>query len=110
MRVEGLWGAEFFSPSGEGSSGVVAFRDGQCFGGDSAYYYAGNYIVSGATLTAELRVTHYHGEAIGVFGPVRDFRLRIMATVGDPWIMGQGSNPMYPHQVISFRLKRLLSF
>lgn len=74
MSVEGFWlmrttqhdSSEFTGP------GVIVLDTGKLFGGDSAYYYNGNYSVEAGNMTGEVRVkthTDYDG-LINVFGMV----------------------------------------
>lgn len=59
--LEALWTIEFEVAGGWQNGGVLVFETGRIFGGDSQYYYLGTFNASGGSVTAELRVTHYHG-------------------------------------------------
>jgi len=107
MRIDGLWGVEFFANTDQSGSGVIAFQNGQCFGGDTQYYYFGKYTLANDTIAVNLRVSHFHGEPSSIFGPIKHFHLSITARISEPWIMGQGQVAEIPYQRLSFRLKRL---
>lgn len=110
LRIEGLWSVEFFAANGESGAGVIAFRDYQCFGGDSRYYYRGNYTLTGDTLAVNMRVRHHAGDPANIFGLSKEFHLGITARVSEPWIMGQGVVVENPALRMSCRLKRLEFF
>jgi T3SS negative regulator,GrlR len=69
-QMEGLWTAEFGSSTGMSGGGVAVFRGGRIFGGDSFYYYAGAYTVSGLNFRATLSVVPFIQGAKSVFGTV----------------------------------------
>jgi hypothetical protein len=105
----GLWAVEFLSPAGASGTGVVVFRDGQICGGDSSYYYYGEYgaIPSTNTFRGRIKIKHHSGPQANIFGPVDEFHLNIEFSVREPWIMGQGVDPASPHRRVSLRLKYL---
>ena len=84
VAMEGLWTAEFGSGPGVFGSGVAVFRDGKILGGDSTYYYAGDFALDGNALVATLRISpHVHG-ARSVFGTVgKDLILKISGSLTD---------------------------
>jgi hypothetical protein len=43
MGIEALWSLEFVSTEDSYGAGVVIFETNKIFGGDSLYYYLGNY-------------------------------------------------------------------
>src|ERR1700682_522677 len=65
--MEGLWTAEFGSNSGMVGSGVAVFRDGKILGGDSNYYYIGEYELHGNSFKATLRISPFVAGAESVF-------------------------------------------
>jgi len=61
MSEEALWTIEFETAlRGWTNGGVVVLETGRLYGGDSQYYYLGKYHYA-QPITAEVRVTHYHG-------------------------------------------------
>lgn len=85
--IEALWSVEFAAtppsnaePSSEGA-GVVVFETGRVFGGDSRYYYAGNYSADAESITATIGVHHYAGERDSVFGDAPIYTLRVSGAI-----------------------------
>jgi hypothetical protein len=68
MSVEALWTMEFGSGEGWENGGVVVFETGRAFGGDSRYYYLGEFRTSGDRIEATLHIVHYHAEPRTPFG------------------------------------------
>ena len=72
--IEGLWSISFSTvdqPQEVVSGGVVVFETLRVFGGDSAYFYTGNYSsVNGNLVTASVSINHYFGPSLSVFGPL----------------------------------------
>lgn len=68
MSVEALWTMEFGSGEGWQNGGVVIFETGRVFGGDSRYYYLGEFSTSGNEITATLRIVHYHAKPETPYG------------------------------------------
>ncbi|MBL6752494.1 MAG: hypothetical protein ISP90_18395 [Nevskia sp.] len=76
--IEALWSVEFRSNApavNNAGSGIVVLETGRAFGGDSTYFYVGDYHLAGRAFTAGLTVTHYAGQLNAIFGPLRSFRL-----------------------------------
>lgn len=71
--IEALWSVEFYSLDACGSisngAGVVVFETGRIFGGDSRFFYIGNYEIKDGVATATLTSTHYAGPIESVIGP-----------------------------------------
>jgi hypothetical protein len=62
MTIEALWTVEIPDVKGGWiNGGVVVLETGRIFGGDSFYYFLGNYDVSGGNVSGTLNVTHYNG-------------------------------------------------
>ncbi len=84
--MEGLWTAEFGSSIGIFGGGAVVFRDGRIMGGDSTYYYTGEYSLRGNTLNITLTVSPFIEGAESVFKTVgREFTLDLVGS-----LIGQG--------------------
>ena len=71
MGIEALWSMRFGAEV-EGS-GVVVLETERIFGGDARYYYLGEYKVEGKTISAIVKVQHYHGEPRSIFGYQKRF-------------------------------------
>lgn len=65
--MDGLWTAEFGSSAGIFGGGVVVFREGKILGGDSTYFYTGDYRLQGSTFSATLKISPFIEGAESVF-------------------------------------------
>jgi hypothetical protein len=67
--VEGLYKATFETPFGKGS-GVMYFKGGELYGGNTALSYVGKYDIQGTTLNADFRVRRHTNDMMtaSVFG------------------------------------------
>jgi hypothetical protein len=85
--LEGQYSAIFFeadpklaTPGREFGRGVVEFREGKVFGGDSGYQYLGSYELldetgfSGSITVAPHTAQRLHGSAFGARGSTLDIR------------------------------------
>ncbi len=92
LNMEGFWTAEFGSSTGIFGGGAVVFREGKLMGGDSTYYYTGEYAVSGNTFKATLRLSPFIEGAESVFKTVgRDLTLDIEGSLTpDGRLIAQG--------------------
>jgi len=55
--LEALWSVEFESNLGDGETGIIVFKDGKVFGGDSGYIYIGKYDVTlGGNLISDIKI------------------------------------------------------
>jgi hypothetical protein len=61
MSEEALWTIEFQTASGWTNGGVVVLETERAYGGDSQYYYVGQFSFGGPGIFGKVRVTHYHG-------------------------------------------------
>ena len=76
--VEALWIAHFGDvftigtgdvfTAGTSNGGVVVFETGRVFGGDSGFFYLGEYDVSGDILSAKVTITRFKPGVPSVFG------------------------------------------
>uniref|UniRef100_E6QC99 Uncharacterized protein n=1 Tax=mine drainage metagenome TaxID=410659 RepID=E6QC99_9ZZZZ len=71
--IEALWSVVFNRVGNHGplnhGAGVVVFETERIFGGDSRYFYTGNYSISNGVATAMLTSTHYAGLRESIIGP-----------------------------------------
>lgn len=61
MSVEALWAVEFVTDNGNYSAGVVVFETGRVLGGDSVFFYTGDFTLKDNTIQANIKVRH-HGK------------------------------------------------
>lgn len=70
--LEALWSVTFVVPTFDSyGAGVVVLENGTVRGGDSNYYYVGNYRVKDEIITADVAINHYFGHLNNVFGNIR---------------------------------------
>ena len=68
--IEALWAVHFgdaYAP-GQLNGGVAILETSRIFGGDSCFYYVGEYEVSGDEVTAQVRINHFSGSNMTAFG------------------------------------------
>jgi len=69
--LEALWSVTFVVPTGNYGAGVVVLENGTVRGGDSSYYYVGNFRVKDDIFIAEVSINHYFGAPNNVFGNIQ---------------------------------------
>ncbi len=104
--LEALWSVEFVSNSGVVGAGVVIFESSRIFGGDSQYYYVGNYKVKDSKVSARIVVEHYSGNPSSVFGTRKNFTILVEGDVGEKVMEVHGQIEDEPESQISIRLTR----
>lgn len=82
--MEGLWTAEFGSSTGMFGGGVAVFRGGKILGGDSLYYYTGEYTLTGKELRATLSIFPFIAGARNVFGTTGQLILELTGSLVGP--------------------------
>ncbi|MEX0807964.1 MAG: RNA-binding domain-containing protein [Dongiaceae bacterium] len=65
--IEGLWTADFRTTNSR-NGGIVVFDGGWLYGGDSCFFYAGQYAVQEDVINAEFNIIHYFGNDDTAFG------------------------------------------
>ena len=84
MTVEALWSVEFVSNVGGVGAGVAIFENGSIYGGDGTYYYTGKYKIANSRVDATVKVVHYAGQPLSIFGQdPKPFDLKIGGPVSD---------------------------
>jgi hypothetical protein len=109
--IEGLYVVRFGSPVLWGA-GVIVLETQRFFGGDSMYYYVGDYALNGTEITGSGKVV-LHTAIPGVptiFGdPAVEFEIRLKGTIGKTNISGWMSRADMPGAtqgvVMTFRQK-----
>ena len=104
--IEALWSVEFISDMDVIGAGVIVLETERILGGDSKYFYVGNYEVRHQELEAEIEVTHYSGEPYSIFGPEVNFRVKITGEIGTDVMEGQGHRVDNPQRKFGVRLTR----
>jgi len=68
INIDGLLTAEFGTRAGAFAGGVAVFQEGKVLGGDSSYFYVGQYTLSERSFSATLRVAPFLSNAESIFG------------------------------------------
>jgi hypothetical protein len=107
--IEALWSVTFSTPQGVAGSGVVVFETGRIFGGDSFYYYVGDYTASNDDVHGKVDIIHYSGPLVNVFGPVNRVTLQFVGRVAADSMQAQavGVDPTNPTRQLNMAFKRL---
>lgn len=107
--IEALWAVSFASNVGLQAvgAGVVVFETGRALGGDGSYYYLGDYSIDGDTITGKIKVTHFFGQPQSVFGPDKEFTLRLSGEIGRENFTVTGHRIDKPDLQIGIHFRRL---
>lgn len=83
--MNGLWTVEFGSSAGIAGAGVAVFRDGKIMGGDSGYYYIGEYRLDSNHIVGSLNVIPFAPNIQSVFGTTgRTLKLKLDGSLASP--------------------------
>ncbi len=108
--VEALWSVHFESGFGFAGTGVVVFETNRAFGGDSGWYYLGNYEVKDGKISGRVRVQHYGADVPTVFGhfPGNSFEIDMAGKFeGDNTIRASGAVVGLPEATMNLIFNRL---
>ena len=79
--MNGLWTLQYRFQNEWVGNGVIVFRDGKICGGDSGYYYVGQYETSGPHLSGMAKVIRHDPRAMSMFGtPINRFDIEMQGT------------------------------
>ncbi len=107
MSIEALWTVEFISNLQVFGSGVVVLETGRVFGGDAQYYYLGDYnVIHGEDVTVNVQVTHFSGKPYSIFGPTKQFKLKLTGKLNIPIMELSGYVEGAPQLQMSMRLTK----
>ena len=104
--IEGLWTVIFKSDSGEQGTGVVIFESEKISGGDSQYYYLGRYEIKNERISGQIEVNHFGNEPLSIFGPAKNFQLRISGLVDEKTMTLEGHVKDAPQMQIRIICKK----
>ena len=79
---------------------------GRAFGGDSQYYYVGDYNMHHDKAQVSLRVRHYNGAQYSIFGPLKEFNVKLEGTPSRESFNMTGYLVENPAMKIAIRLTR----
>jgi len=86
---------------------VIICKNGQVFGGDNRYYYAGQYSLEHGRFQARIQVTHYQDLAGDLFGADKDLPFVISGVFNDSTIDCEGTLPTRDNNGFMVRLTKL---
>ena len=105
--VDGFWTVEFIGIPGFTGGGVVLLSKGKLLGGDSQYYYTGQYTENKDTLDAHVIVNAFVAQPASVFGTnEQKFGLNLSGAIGSQVINANGSRAENPKMTMKLRLTR----
>ena len=105
-EIDGIWAAEFIVP-GDMGTGVVFLQNGLIFGGDTGYYYKGNFKLESDQIVGRVTISHHSGEKVSIFGPISSITMELEGRYGEPWIVGQLRHPANFSVSASVKLRRI---
>lgn len=104
--LEALWSVEFFSNAQGFGAGVIVFESSRAFGGDAQYFYTGRYELVHDTLKADAKITHYANLPNSIFGPLKEFNLKLEGKIAEPTFELKGYVVEQPKMEIIARLTK----
>ncbi len=102
-----LWAINFISNSRSFGSGVVIIDGNQITGGDGGYYYIGNCIFTGNTITASAVITKHNSQVISIFGDLPSINLSLSGTVNGNEIQLSGHITEIPQMTMQATMRKL---
>ena len=97
MRAEGPQGS---------TGGVIIFTRGKVFGGDSGFYYIGNYQEASGIVKARIAVHNFDPTVTNILNISKDYELDVSGTVSGDTISGTAAVPGIPNQSMALHLTR----
>ena len=107
--LEALYVVEFGDIAGLGyrNGGVAVLETGKIFGGDSGYYYIGDYSSFGDLFEASVRITKHNPQWVNAFGDdALQFDIRVLGTIQQDMILGAMERVDRPGLHLQLRLIR----
>ena len=105
--IEALWSVTFNTPQGAWGSGVVVLETQRILGGDSMYYYLGDYTVTGSVVQGSVDVVHYSGPPHNVFGPLNRVTLQFKGELKGDTMQAVAVDPANQQRQMTMTFKRL---
>lgn len=105
MSIEGLWILRFTTPQLSGS-GVIVFANGKLFGGETGFYYIGNYEIDSNVVTARVGVRHFDPSVPSGFGITGDYEMDVSAMLHGDEMTGTAVVSGHPQYSLGIRLAK----
>ncbi len=82
--LSGLWTVEFSADTGDMPGGVFIFQRGRIYGGNSGFFYLGNYIIESDFISAKVEVINSSSASNPVFGSLKFSTLILSGRIQSP--------------------------
>jgi hypothetical protein len=105
--LEALWSIGFVTGQETFGAGVVIFETGRVFGGDTSFYWVGNYRVKDSTITGEVEVCRHTQGLPFIFPGLDGGRIQFTGQIASPTMVLTGNLTGYPNQQIAVQFTRL---
>lgn len=106
MAVDGFWTLRFEGPQVAGT-GVVMMKANKVYGGETGFYYIGNYEVDGNVFKARIAVRNFDPAIPSGFGIPGDYEMDVSGLVKDDTTMqGTAMITGHPQCNIGIRLTK----
>ncbi|MGO9413836.1 MAG: hypothetical protein ACLP51_01675 [Syntrophobacteraceae bacterium] len=107
-NLEGLWTVYF--RLGFFGTGVAVFKNNRLLGGDTYYYYDGNFKLQDNRIEAKFRVVRFNLTGAAVFGNLDSFNLNVSGDVTGDEMQLHGKMLEQPDMKISINCKKMTGF
>ena len=82
MAVDGFWTVRFEGPQVAGT-GVLIMKDKKVYGGETGFYYIGNYQVDGNVFKARVAIRNFDPAVPSGFGIAGDYEMDVSGVIKD---------------------------
>lgn len=107
-KLEGLWTVYF--RLGFFGTGVVVLKDNRLLGGDTYYYYDGNFKLQDNRFDATIRIVRFNLTGVSIFGNLESFNLNVSGDISGGVMQLHGHMVEQPEMKIEINCKKLTSF
>src|SRR5271169_2753966 len=107
-KLDGLWTVYF--RLGFFGTGVVVFKDNRLLGGDTYYYYDGNFKLQDNRVDATIRVVRFNLTGVAIFGNLDSFNLNVTGDISGAEMQLHGNMSEQPDMKIEINCKKIVSF
>lgn len=104
--AEALWSVVFLSSTQRQGGGVIVLETDRVFGGDSSYFYVGNYDIKDNQITFAITVTRYNDMLESIFGNLDAFSLTLQGAYNDEEFNVNGHIDGDPTRIIEVNCRR----
>ena len=101
-----MWTVNFATNKPDAGAGVVVFESNRLFGGDSSFYYVGDYVVKDGIVSANVHVERHNNFLPSAMG-LDNFTLKLSGKVDHDQFTVNGHAVEAPNNQITVLFKRL---